>query len=171
MPRFVALLRGVSPQNCRMADLKQCLENAGMKNVHTILSSGNVAFDIASTSETTVQQRVEKAIATQFDRAFFPIIRTPAYLAALVSSDPYPPYPARPGIKRVVSFLRSDVKPKLTLPLAEDGATVLCQRGREVFTVYVPSEKGPVFMKLIERGYGSEITTRTWDTVVRCAAS
>ena len=45
MPRFVAFLRGVSPMNLKMTDLKQCLEAAGFTEVKTILSSGNVAFN------------------------------------------------------------------------------------------------------------------------------
>ncbi|GIW42749.1 MAG: hypothetical protein KatS3mg077_0031 [Candidatus Binatia bacterium] len=44
MTRFVALLRGVSPMNLKMAELKQCLEAGGFTEVKTILSSGNVAF-------------------------------------------------------------------------------------------------------------------------------
>jgi hypothetical protein len=42
-------------------------------------------------------------------------------------------------------------------------------RGREVFTVYVPSAKGPVFMRLIESAFGKDVTTRTWQTVTRLA--
>ena len=50
-----------------------------------------------------------------------------------------------------------------------DGATLLCHVGREVFTTYMPSPKGPVFMRLIEKTFGKNITTRTWDTVRKCA--
>ena len=45
MPRYVALLRGVSPMNAKMPELKRCFEDAGFGNVRTLLSSGNVAFD------------------------------------------------------------------------------------------------------------------------------
>jgi hypothetical protein len=43
--------------------------------------------------------------------------------------------------------------------------------GREVFTAYVPSDKGPVFMVLIEKAFGTDVTTRTWDTVRKCAGA
>lgn len=43
--RYAALLRGVSPMNCRMADLRRALEAAGFENVVTVLSSGNAVFD------------------------------------------------------------------------------------------------------------------------------
>ena len=44
MPRHVALLRGVSPVDAKMPELKRRFEAAGFSNVRTILSSGNVAF-------------------------------------------------------------------------------------------------------------------------------
>jgi hypothetical protein len=57
----------------------------------------------------------------------------------------------------------------LTLPLEMDGARIVAIEGREIFSVYVPSPRGPAFMRLIEKTFGKNITTRTWDTVARCA--
>ena len=42
-------------------------------------------------------------------------------------------------------------------------------RGREVFTTYLPTPKGPVFMTLIEKTFGKDVTTRTWDTIKKVA--
>ena len=42
-------------------------------------------------------------------------------------------------------------------------------KGREVFSAYVPSPKGPVFMALIEKALGKDVTTRTWETVGKVA--
>ena len=50
-----------------------------------------------------------------------------------------------------------------------DGARILHVRGREVFTAYLPTPKGPVFMTLIEKTFGADVTTRTWDTVQKVA--
>ena len=41
--------------------------------------------------------------------------------------------------------------------------------GQELFSAYSPTPKGPVFMTLIERTFGKELTTRTWDTVGKIA--
>jgi hypothetical protein len=38
-----------------------------------------------------------------------------------------------------------------------------------VLCTYVPGDKGPVFMQLLEKTFGRDITTRTWDTVTKCA--
>jgi Uncharacterized protein conserved in bacteria len=45
MARHVAFLRGVSPINAKMPQLKRCFESAGFANVKTVRSSGNVVFD------------------------------------------------------------------------------------------------------------------------------
>ena len=39
--------------------------------------------------------------------------------------------------------------------------------GREVFSAYLPSPKGPVFMALLEKTFGKDVTTRTWETVAK----
>jgi hypothetical protein len=49
------------------------------------------------------------------------------------------------------------------------GARILCIEGREVCSAYMPSPKGPVFMALIERAFGKELTTRSEDTVAKVA--
>lgn len=41
---------------------------------------------------------------------------------------------------------------------------------RQVFTAYVPV-RAPVFMTLVQKTFGKDVTTRTWDTVKKCAAS
>jgi len=50
------------------------------------------------------------------------------------------------------------------------GAYILGVLGREVFTAYVPSPKGPVFMTLLEKTFGSRsIDEPMWDYAVRTA--
>jgi uncharacterized protein (DUF1697 family) len=171
MPRFVAFLRGVSPLNAKMPELKSCFEGAGFTGVRTILGSGNVAFDARAASESALERRAEAAMQAALGRSFYTIVRPTALLQTLLGSDPYAGHAFAPGAKRVVSFMRTAVQPAVPLPLAADGAVVLRLAGREVFTVYVPTDKGPVFMKLIETAFGAEVTTRTWDTVHKCAAA
>ena len=171
MPRFVAFLRGVSPLNASMPALKACFEGAGFANVRTVLSSGNVVFDARSAAEAALERRAEAAMAAALGRSFYTIVRPTAGLAELLAADPYAGHALPPGAKRVVSFLREPREPKLALPLSADGASVLCLLGRQAYTAYVPSPKGPVFMKLIEAAFGTDVTTRTWDTVRKCAAA
>jgi uncharacterized protein (DUF1697 family) len=169
MPRYVAFLRGVSPMNAKMPELKRCFEGAGFTNVKTVLSSGNVVFDARKAADAALQQRCESAMQSELDRSFRTIVRPVEFLQGLLAKDPYAAFKVSPQAKRVVTFLRDVPAKKLTLPIERDGARIICMTDREVFTAYLPSDKGPVFMALIEKAFGTDITTRTWDTVRKCA--
>jgi len=70
-----------------------------------------------------------------------------------------------------VTFLDAVPTPSTVLPIAKAEARILAVRDREVFTVYVPAPGTPVFMALIAKTFGEATTTRTWDTLRRCAAA
>jgi uncharacterized protein (DUF1697 family) len=171
MPRYVAFLRGISPTNATMPDLKRCFEYAGFADVRTVLSSGNVVFGTRASSEPAIERRAEKAMQETLGRSFYTVVRSATRLHELLSSDPFAGHRVPSGAKRVVSFLREARTPLVEPPLSADGATVVCLLGREAFTYYVTSDAGPVFMKLIETAFGRDVTTRTWTTVARCAAA
>ncbi len=171
MPRYIALLRGVSPLNAKMVDLKRSFEAAGWANVRTILGTGNVAFDAPASAQAALEQRAELAMQKELGRSFYTIVRPATALQALLATDPFSGQPLAPGAKRVVSFMRAPRQPAVPLPLAQDGAVVLRVAGAEAFTCYVPNAKGPVFMALIQTALGKEVTTRTWDTVRKCAVA
>jgi len=52
---------------------------------------------------------------------------------------------------------------------ALNGARILRLQGYEVFSAYVPGPRGPVFMALIEKTFGKDVTTRTWETIRKVA--
>jgi len=169
MPRYAAFLRGVMPVNAKMPDLKKAFETAGFTEVKTILASGNVVFSARSASETSLERRAEAAMGERLSRTFLTIIRPIEALRDLLESDPYKAFRLDPTAKRVVTFLRRRPTSKLALPIELEGARILAVKGSEVFTAYVRHPKGPVFMTLIEKTFGKEGTTRTWDTVAKVA--
>lgn len=169
MPRYVALLRGVSPMNAKMPELKRCFEAAGYGAVKTVLGSGNVAFDARSRSETALARDLEKAMDEGLGRSFPTIVRSSKFLAELVEADPFARFELPSNAKRVVTFLREGRPAAIEVPIEVDGARILAVAEREVLSAYVPSPKGPVFMVLIEKTFGKDVTTRTWDTVKKCA--
>ena len=169
MPRYAAFLRGVSPMNAKMPALKGAFEAAGFTGVRTVISSGNVVFDARRASESSLEQRSEKAMAEHLGQAFLTIVRPVEMLREMLASDPYRGFGLDPSAKRIVTFLRDEPTVKLALAVEQDGARLLALRGRELFSAYLPSPKGPVFMTLIERTFGKELTTRTWDTVGKVA--
>ncbi len=171
MPRYIALLRGVTPLNAKSADLKRAFESAGFTAVKTILASGNVAFGTRAASEAALIKRCEGALLATLGRSFYTIVRSSAALNELLTQDPYAAHQVPAEAKRVVSFFREACVPRVPLPISADGAQLLAIHGREAFTAYVASDKGPVFMELIQRAFGKDVTTRTWDTVRKCAAA
>jgi uncharacterized protein (DUF1697 family) len=155
--------------NAKMPELKRAFESAGFTDVRTLLSSGNVAFNTRASSETALQRKAEAAMLGILGQAFVTIVRPLDALRDLLESDPYRGFRLDAGAKRIITFLREAPKSKIRLPIELDGARMLLMKGREVFSAYVPSPKGPVFMALIEKTLGKDVTTRTWDTVTKVA--
>ena len=169
MPRFVAFLRGVSPMNAKMPELKRAFESAGFTDVKTLLSSGNVAFDAKARTEAAVAKAAETAMETTLGRSFLTIVRASAELQRLVAADPFAAFDVPEGAKRVITFLRESREAKPKLPIEGDGVSILAITGREAFTIYQRGPDSPVFMVMIEKAFGKDQTTRTWDTVRKCA--
>ena len=165
MPTYAAFLRGVSPLNAKMADLKQCFEAAGFGRVKTVLGSGNVVFDSRKAARTSLERRIEAAMQKSLDRVFATTVRSIEELAVLQAADPYASFKLPSKAKRVVTLLRAKPTVKVKLPVELDDAQILCVKGTELFSAYVPNTKGPVFMALIEKTFGKDLTTRTWDTI------
>jgi len=169
MTRYAAFLRGVMPSNCAMPDLTRAFEAAGFADVRTLLSSGNVTFDARAQSAAALERKAEKAIRETLGRDFMTFVRSIEELRAILATDPYRGLRLGADPKRVVTFLREPPDPPPALPLERDGACVWKLEGRELFSAYLPSDKGPVFMTLIQKAIGREQTTRTWQTVEKLA--
>jgi len=165
MRRYAAFLRGVSPTTASMPELRQSLEAAGFTDVRTVLSSGNVVFTAPATPGPALERRVEAAVRERTGSTFPTHVREIGSLRRMLASDPFGDFRLRPGSKRVVTFLRAKPSARLALPIEADGARILRVAGREVFSAYVPGPRGPVFMALIEKTFGKDVTTRTWETL------
>jgi uncharacterized protein (DUF1697 family) len=157
--------------NAKMPQLKLAFEGAGFTNVKTVLSSGNVVFDSRSKSDASIARQAEKAMSEQLDRTFLTIVRPVSALSELIEEDPHSEFRLSAKSKRIVTFLREPYTAKLKLPIEVDGASILSVRGRDVLAAYIPLESDPAFMRLLEKTFGKDITTRTLDTVKKCAAA
>ena len=166
MSRFyAAFLRGISPMNAKMPELKKSFEAAGFGDVATVLTSGNVVFGAKAASESSLEKRAEKAMKATLGHSFLTIVRPIDALRAMLEREPHSSFRLETGSKRIVTFLRQPSAVEVSLPITLDTARILRIEGAEVFSAYVPSPRGPVFMTLIEKTFGKDLTTRTWDTV------
>lgn len=170
MPRYAALLRGVSPMNCKMPELKAAFEAAGFRDVKTVIASGNVVFNANRTSAANLVKKCESAMTTHMGRSFATIIRSVDDLQAMLDADPFARLRIKPKSKRIVTFLGAPIAQPPKLPLTLGSAAIHAMEGEEVFSTYVPGDdKTPLFMTLIEKTFGKGVTTRTWETVAKIA--
>ena len=169
MPRYAAFLRGVMPMNAKMPALKSAFEAAGFTDVRTVLGSGNVVFTAPRASESSLERKAEAAMNKRLGREFLTIVRSVDALRELLASEPYAAFDSPPDAKRIVTFLRAAPTTLPKLPIELDGVRILAIEDREVLTDYVRTPKGPVFMTLLEKTFGKEATTRTWDTIAKVA--
>jgi uncharacterized protein (DUF1697 family) len=168
---YAAFLRGVSPMNAKMPELAKAFASAGFARVATVLASGNVVFSAAPASSADLESLAEAAMRERLGRTFATIVRPVEEIDRILASDPYEPFAVAPEAKRVVTFLRAKPKARPALPVEQDGARILRLDGQTAYSAYLPSPRGPVFMTLLEKTFGRDITTRTWDTLRKVSAA
>src|SRR5256884_9367736 len=117
MPRYAALLRGVSPMNAKMPELKAAFESAGFTDVKTLLSSGNVAFTARAASEIALERRAEAAMLKRLGQAFLTFLRSIDALRDVLASAPDRSFRLVPQAKPIVSFLLAKSPSTLRLAL------------------------------------------------------
>ena len=157
------------PTNAKMPQLKAAFEAAGFTDVKTLLTSGNVVFTAPAAPVASLERRAEQAMHERLGRAFLTFVRPVNGLRKMLASDPYKGFRLSPDSKRIITFLRERPSKTLKLPIEIEGARILAMQGGAIFSAYEPNPKGPVFMTLLQKTFGKEQTTRTWDTVAKAA--
>ncbi len=92
MKSWIVLFRGINVGGNHilpMAKLKSDLEALGLKNVRTVIQSGNVVFDAAAKSASSIRSRIAGQIEEQ--HGFRPqlIVLTSEELLAAVDANPF----------------------------------------------------------------------------------
>jgi uncharacterized protein (DUF1697 family) len=129
-----------------------------------------VLFGARRASEGALERKAEAALQKELGRTFLTLVRPVAALRGVVDSDPYRAFRLPAQAKRVVTFLRERPQARPGLPIELDGARLLRLEDRLLFSAYLPGPRGPVFMTLIEKTFGKELTTRTWGTLCKLSA-
>ncbi len=163
MTSYAAFLRGVSPMNAKMPELVRAYEKAGFDEVATVASSGNVVFRAKGTLP-VIEKRANAA--TKFQAFVRPI----GVLEELLERDPFARFKVPAAAKRVVTFFRDRPAQIPKLPITLEAATIYAVLDHAILTAYLPQPGNPVFMTLIEKTFGKDVTTRTWDSLARIVA-
>lgn len=148
--QYVALLRGIMPTNPNMRGekLKSVFEGLKLKNVHTVIASGNVVFESPEKNITILETTIEKELPKKLGFNSTAIIRSRQDLEILAKKNPFE------GI--------ADEKPNyLVVTFFKDQREELCT------VINLDASKTPDFMSKLEKEHGKAMTTRTWKTVHR----
>lgn len=174
--KYIALLRGINVggHTVKMDDLKKALESIGLKNVKTLLASGNAAFDVEfeKKGEEILALKIENVLKKKFGFNIPVILRSESELIKLVKSDPFHGIKVTPQTRLYVTFLKSAQKAKaIKIPYSTQGGEfrILKATSSEIISVLHLEEgkRTPDLMIVVEKEFGKEVTTRNWNTVLK----
>jgi len=163
MTKYVALLRGIGPANPNMhgSKLKSVLEELGFQNIQTLISSGNVLFESDSKDIAAMEAMIEKAWPIKLGFNSTTIIRNQAQLQALVDLNPYKGAEHSRQSYLLVTFFKQPPSGVKENYFSADGVNALCS------VIDTTTAKTPDFMAKLEKSFGKDMTSRTWNTVQR----
>jgi uncharacterized protein (DUF1697 family) len=170
MKTYVALLRGIGPMNPNMrpTKLKEAFEGMGFKNVRTVISSGNVVFESGFKDSAKLETKIEKALPKLLGFTSTTIVRSQEELEKLVMEDPAKGITHGQESYVLVTFLKQHSPKIRTLARKGTGYEIVGKYEREIcIVVDLTNSKTPDIMRWLEKELSKNITSRTWQTVLR----
>jgi uncharacterized protein (DUF1697 family) len=91
MPRFVALLRAINVggRTVKMTELCALFEQARLRRVQSVITSGNVLFDARTSDAAALEKRIETSLRKGLGYEVATFVRTAEELDAVVAHDPF----------------------------------------------------------------------------------
>jgi uncharacterized protein (DUF1697 family) len=174
MTKFVAMIRGVGPENPNMRGekLKWAFEQMGLANVRSFLTSGNVLFESDIIDTAQLEAIAEEALPRLLDFSRDVVIRSQANLQAIADADPFAGMVHENAGKTylTVTFFKTPPVDLPPLPYHPDGKSfelLTVVDGALCCVVELTTGKAPDLMAYLERQFGKSITTRTYATITR----
>ena len=172
--RWAALLRGINAGvKLPMVELRAFLADQGMRDVATVLASGNAVFDADETEGARLEAQLGAALGDRMGIYTGWFLRSHADLVNIVSANPFPDAAADHPHHLLVHFGRDVVDDALIdrVRCAYTGPERLHAIGRELYVDYpadVGHSKLPQAMNRAKLAVGS--TARTWNTLTTLVA-
>src|SRR4051812_34516936 len=112
MNKYVVFLRGINVGGriVKMAELKVCMEKIGLRNVVTLLQSGNVVFE-SNLSAEKLKTRIEHALTSTFNYPAKVQVLEASTLKKII--DDYPFGTARDSHHDYVIFMENGLEKEL----------------------------------------------------------
>lgn len=178
MVSYCAFLRGIGPGKPGNDALRKCFEGLGLEGVSTVLSSGNVLFSTESSdSPEVLEERIQRALQQQCRIGGGTILRSRQELAELMERRPFGGLSHSKETYLTVTFLKQPLAavsetpdpPEEAIPhvrvLGYDHAS------RALLAVVDQTQaKAADYMVWLQSRFGTEITTRTWNTLANVRA-
>ena len=174
--QYVAFFRGISPANPAMSNKKlmEVCSSFGFEKIWTVLSSGNVLFETRSSQAKTFETKIENALKKQLGLTTTVIIRSLQQIQQLVKRDPFQGMVDSGMIRLNVTFLKDKPHTDTSFPYQSSEKTFcvlgICD-GAVCSIVDLAGARTPDLMIWLEKEFGSQITTRRWNTVLKILAS
>lgn len=175
--KYAAFLRGINVGGntiVSMKDLGSLFESVGFRGVKTLLNSGNVVFETEEKDADKLARNIEEKLEKKFGRVIKTVLRGDREIMSLIAADPFGEIVITPSTRFNVTFLSNQQGSSLKIPYepGEKDFKIVCMIGREVcWIVDIASKKGTSdVMKIIEKEFGKNVTTRTWNTVIKIGA-
>jgi uncharacterized protein (DUF1697 family) len=170
MTVYVSMLRAVNvggTSRIKMDALRAVYESIGLKDVRTLLQSGNVVFRSAIADRQKLVKRIRQEIERQLELDVEVILRTLAEIASIVERGPVLS-PRADSAKLHVMFLADvpDAGAQAALAKWHKGPEMLEMRGPEIY-LYYPEGVGRSKLSgaVIESKLNTSGTARNWNTL------
>ena len=171
--RSIALLRGINVGGKNILPMKSLaalFENAGCRDVATVIQSGNVVFRAEAALTAQLPELIRKAILRAHQIDVPVILRSAAELKKIAARHPH----LKPGTELkllYVGFLakRPGAAKVAALDPKRSPEDVYSVHGREVYVRYSPagSARSKFTNQYIDTRLGTVSTLRNWNTVLK----
>ena len=169
-----AFLRGINlgKRQMKMAELKACLEAAGLAEVKTILASGNVRF-AHQAPEAETKALLEKSIEDAFGFKVGVVLRSEAEVRKMLAQHPFGTIPPEADVTRHVLMFAEPLPKDLAIEDRPGHTEIPRIDTREIYIAGFRQPNGrytegvdevlkPLYARL---GKGVLDTMRNWNTI------
>jgi len=172
MTVFISMLRAVNvggTSRIKMEPLRATYEGMGLKDVRSLLQSGNVLFRSSVKDRRQLARRIMQEIERKFGLQIEVVIRTLPEFESIFERAPVLS-PRADLAKLLVMFLSGvpDAQGQARLMKAHKGPEMLEIRGPEVY-LYYPDGVGrsKLTTAVLESHFGTMGTARNWNTLTK----
>ncbi len=174
--QYLALLRGINVGGnniIKMADLKLCFENMGLRDVVTYIQSGNVIFKSTEKDKTKLTKKIEVGLSERFNYEARLVIVSDKQLKQTVEESPRGFGKQADKFRYDVIFLKEpltakeamkSVKVKEGVDTADIGKDVL------YFSRLISKASSSYLTKIIGLPIYQNMTIRNWNTTTKLLA-